>query len=78
LSFLGFTVVEVRTHILSGLTASTTNSTFNYERDIASKFLGKATFPACGNRSVTPSMFHLCFINAMCVSESDERPSASQ
>jgi len=35
LSFLGFTVVEVRTHILSGLTASTTNSTFNYERDIA-------------------------------------------
>jgi hypothetical protein len=25
LSFLGFTVVEVRTHILSGLTASTAN-----------------------------------------------------
>jgi len=35
LSFLGFQVVDVRTHILWAPTASTTNSTFNYARDIA-------------------------------------------
>ncbi len=35
MSFLGFQVVDVRTHILWAPTASTTNSTFNYERDIA-------------------------------------------
>jgi len=35
LSFRGFQIVELRTHILWALSASTTNSTFNYERDIA-------------------------------------------
>jgi DNA replication protein DnaC len=37
LSFLGFQVVDVRTHILWARTPSTTNSTFNYEWDMLSK-----------------------------------------